>query len=121
MAPDWGIDSGGFRRNNKKGECFQVYGDYRDGGDVGFISTERANGGQRMFIRPFYINGILDEEGNLKGFETLPDERELAWQPGALQYHCTPAQWKDTWKRSEERRVGKECVSTCRSGWAPDN
>src|SRR3546814_12709745 len=21
--------------------------------------------------------------------------------------------------RSEERRVGKECVSTCRSGWAP--
>src|SRR3546814_12901656 len=23
--------------------------------------------------------------------------------------------------RSEERRVGKECVSTCRSRWAPDN
>src|SRR3546814_13967768 len=22
-------------------------------------------------------------------------------------------------KRSEERRVGKECVSTCRSGWSP--
>src|SRR3546814_14715900 len=22
-------------------------------------------------------------------------------------------------QRSEERRVGKECVSTCRSGWAP--
>src|SRR3546814_10166179 len=24
-------------------------------------------------------------------------------------------------KRSEERRVGKECVSTCRSGWSPDH
>src|SRR3546814_16355390 len=24
-------------------------------------------------------------------------------------------------KRSEERRVGKECVSTCRSRWSPDN
>src|SRR3546814_20562621 len=24
-------------------------------------------------------------------------------------------------KRSEERRVGKECVSTCRSRWVPDN
>src|SRR3546814_11882760 len=24
-------------------------------------------------------------------------------------------------ERSEERRVGKECVSTCRSRWAPDN
>src|SRR3546814_16740351 len=23
-------------------------------------------------------------------------------------------------KRSEERRVGKECVSTCRSGWSVD-
>src|SRR3546814_15172380 len=26
-----------------------------------------------------------------------------------------------TVKRSEERRVGKECVSTCRSRWSPDN
>src|SRR3546814_19885122 len=26
----------------------------------------------------------------------------------------------DAWRmRSEERRVGKECVSTCRSRWAP--
>src|SRR3546814_14246819 len=24
-----------------------------------------------------------------------------------------------TWDRSEERRVGKECVSTCRSRWSP--
>src|SRR3546814_15865795 len=24
-------------------------------------------------------------------------------------------------KRSEERRVGKECVSTCRSGWSPNH
>src|SRR3546814_12536373 len=23
--------------------------------------------------------------------------------------------------RSEERRVGKECVRTCRSGWSPDH
>src|SRR3546814_20380214 len=26
---------------------------------------------------------------------------------------------KETTKRSEERRVGKECVSTCRSRWSP--
>src|SRR3546814_19389313 len=24
-------------------------------------------------------------------------------------------------ERSEERRVGKDCVSTCRSGWSPDH
>src|SRR3546814_16357943 len=35
--------------------------------------------------------------------------------------------WKDGTEgkalaaRSEERRVGKECVSTCRSRWSPDN
>src|SRR3546814_11146952 len=27
----------------------------------------------------------------------------------------------DTILRSEERRVGKECVSTCRSRWSPDH
>src|SRR3546814_18044325 len=27
--------------------------------------------------------------------------------------------WSDTPPRSEERRVGKECVSTCRSRWSP--
>src|SRR3546814_20722266 len=27
--------------------------------------------------------------------------------------------WNTKFKRSEERRVGKECVSTCRSRWSP--
>src|SRR3546814_4299572 len=31
-------------------------------------------------------------------------------------YHCTKRRLP---RRSEERRVGKECVSTCRSRWAP--
>src|SRR3546814_9165645 len=30
------------------------------------------------------------------------------------------AYWQDVYaRRSEERRVGKECVSTCRSRWSP--
>src|SRR3546814_5050955 len=28
-------------------------------------------------------------------------------------------QWRISAHRSEERRVGKECVSTCRSRWSP--
>src|SRR3546814_11233020 len=32
----------------------------------------------------------------------------------AIAAECPAAQW-----RSEERRVGQECVSTCRSRWAP--
>src|SRR3546814_5811692 len=31
----------------------------------------------------------------------------------------TPAQGEAACNRSEERRVGKECVSTCRSRWSP--
>src|SRR3546814_18474487 len=27
--------------------------------------------------------------------------------------------WDRLWLSSEERRVGKECVSTCRSRWSP--
>src|SRR3546814_13487926 len=29
------------------------------------------------------------------------------------------AEWSARRQRSEERRVGKECVSTCRSRWSP--
>src|SRR3546814_13538691 len=46
----------------------------------------------------------------------------------------TPTEWSENYfrllldyeyelvkSRSEERRVGKECVSTCRSRWSPDH
>src|SRR3546814_13949785 len=32
---------------------------------------------------------------------------------------ATPCRWRWPGCRSEERRVGKECVSTCRSRWWP--
>src|SRR3546814_12459072 len=44
-----------------------------------------------------------------------------------VNYDGTLAQWRDYLQhpalhpRSEERRVGKECVSTCRSRWSPDH
>src|SRR3546814_6212391 len=33
--------------------------------------------------------------------------------------HFVPGKKIDIQDRSEERRVGKECVSTCRSRWSP--
>src|SRR3546814_2542802 len=36
-----------------------------------------------------------------------------------LQRGTPPAQGAPPVSRSEERRVGKECVSTCRSRWSP--
>src|SRR3546814_11536411 len=40
-----------------------------------------------------------------------------------LEVECIPGGriYVDSSRRSEERRVGKECVSTCRSGWWSDH
>lgn len=109
LAPDWGIDSGVFLRTNNKGECFQVYVDYHDGGQIGYISTERA-GAPRMINRPFFINGIHDAQGNLTGFETKPDPRDIAWKPDYLKYHCTPEEWKKAWKIGKWNSLRIRCV-----------
>src|SRR3546814_18035108 len=45
------------------------------------------------------------------------------WSPNYWSPIC-PAAWHSgptCAVRSEERRVGKECVSTCRSRWSPDH
>src|SRR3546814_1089841 len=34
-------------------------------------------------------------------------------------FACAPVRGDFDTQRSEERRVGKECVSTCRSRWSP--
>src|SRR3546814_1031968 len=54
---------------------------------------------------------ILASQSGMSGSRLALDRvaRELA----------DPAQSADQLGRSEERRVGKECVSTCRSRWSP--
>src|SRR3546814_12752491 len=68
---------------------------------------------------------VSGEVLNIKtiGTVTIQDAEEdapLVYNPietGEIQYRIN--QYKgDAW-RSEERRVGKECVSTCRSRWSP--
>src|SRR3546814_16765858 len=50
----------------------------------------------------------------------LTDIRQMPWYMVALSY-SQPLHFGDygALPRSEERRVGKECVSTCRSWWSP--
>src|SRR3546814_12148045 len=51
-----------------------------------------------------------------------PDKPYLLYlAPGTTHApHQVPAEWINRFRgRSEERRVGKECVSTCRSRWSP--
>src|SRR3546814_5880935 len=42
-----------------------------------------------------------------------PFSQEIGTDPGRLRFGLLRA------SRSDERRVGKECVSTCRSRWSP--
>src|SRR3546814_11638888 len=68
----------------------------------------------------------------------VPPLRTLVWQRASAlminpQFRRRPPEgsfrtmvlWQElgafVWARSEERRVGKECVSTCRSRWTPEH
>src|SRR3546814_15435316 len=48
-------------------------------------------------------------------FRVADPEAAMQW---ALEHGARPTDEDDTVIRSEERRVGKECVSTCRSRWS---
>src|SRR3546814_14229585 len=58
------------------------------------------------------LSGLLEAEGPED--RAVPNQ-DLVTVPSGLEAHDGASE------RSEERRVGKECVSTCRSGWSPVN
>ena len=74
------------------------FAEYRDFGNIGFLSTETPDGQKRMIIRPFAFDGVFDETGNLTDLTTGPDTRDIAWKPDYLTYHCSPEAWKRAWK-----------------------
>src|SRR3546814_13429495 len=55
---------------------------------------------------------VVSDTDTVRLQRTLPGPIERVWQ------YITDAGLRRQW-RSEERRVGKECVSTCRSRWSP--
>src|SRR3546814_15610726 len=54
-------------------------------------------------------------------FVPIAEEANLIWPIGewVLRRACEEAARWPSKLRSEERRVGQECVSTCRSRWSP--
>src|SRR3546814_2812311 len=58
-------------------------------------------------IGPLFLDDLKDELERLKARRTGKEKALIEFQH------------KLTRLRSEERRVGKECVSTCRSRWSP--
>src|SRR3546814_14831060 len=49
----------------------------------------------------------------------LKKKPKRTWDEAALRWLKEKAHKKSRRDRSEERRVGKECISTCRSRWSP--
>src|SRR3546814_16643823 len=47
------------------------------------------------------------------------DPETRSWFAGQLEHIRSYLEYGASASRSEERRVGKECVSTCRSRWSP--
>src|SRR3546814_11446335 len=52
-------------------------------------------------------------------FRSSPLHRRRCRRSGRRVCECPKAFVRSAYLRSEERRVGKECVSTCRSRWLP--
>src|SRR3546814_16327778 len=63
-----------------------------------------------LFFGQEFWNRVVD-------FQALADEGVISPEDLNLFHFVETAE--DAWERSEERRVGKECVSTCRSRWSP--
>src|SRR3546814_4230798 len=67
-----------------------------------------------------YGKGIAEETKKNMNAAGLQEVMYEAYSAGEEDYRALVSKMKQA-NRSEERRVGKECVSTCRSRWSPYN
>src|SRR3546814_11423009 len=70
------------------------------------------------------VDGPIKTPADLQGLKVrVPGSKILQQYYRLAGANPTPVAWGETPTaiRSEARRVGKECVSTCRSRWAPDH
>src|SRR3546814_17010934 len=74
-----------------------------------------------MAIDRDIITQKVTQGGEIPAYGWVPpgmegyDQQQVEWAS------WTQEQRNEEAKRSEERRVGKECGRTCRSGWSPDH
>src|SRR3546814_16021344 len=80
-----------------------------------------------VFYRDFYAKGsCLISAGNSPDVQAIRVCGHLSDYPASIADDLADVGTKERTDRgdvgrSEERRVGKECVSTCRSRWSPYN
>src|SRR3546814_11042415 len=67
----------------------------------------------RGYLSPYFVTNADKMEADLENPHVLIYDKKISTMKELL-----PVLEKQV-QRSEERRVGKECVSTCRSRWSP--
>src|SRR3546814_11353643 len=68
--------------------------------------TAKARGAANEMLAKLAPAAVANARRELAEMQKLADAEHAGYKLAA-------------WDRSEERRVGKECVSTCRSRWSP--
>src|SRR3546814_20387085 len=90
---------------------------------------DRINPDQAALVAEIYSKAVSPDDGGLVACYFLVQDLDPADAERAMLFFSSQASLLiDTTKlvdnagaeRSEERRVGKECVSTCRYRWSPD-
>src|SRR3546814_17628421 len=95
------------------------------------MPTIKDSRGRRLSLARNGELAIIDKEGRERAVHRLPygaqlmhddgkqvkqGDRLAEWDPFNMPV-ITEKQGAGKYERSEERRVGEECVSKCRSGW----
>src|SRR3546814_15175067 len=80
---------------------------------------ERTEIGRYRHVRRSSNNPVRHRIAGFSEIQQDTTERRLGGLFGAFRHLDYRNCYMSRFWRSEERRVGKECVSTCRSRWAP--
>src|SRR3546814_18010054 len=83
--------------------------------DRGYLLDTEMTAEDWLKVIETYKAKVLEETG--KPFPQ--DPKDQIWAAIGAVFGSWMNQRAITYRRSEERRVGKECVSTCRSRWSP--
>src|SRR3546814_15990358 len=86
----------------------------------GYGDTQSLTQGKPMYTVEGNRVGVHDSPRGVMRFEMVRGKMTPK-EAKAIQKNLNEAQkrFNQIGPRSEERRVGKECVSTCRSRWSP--
>src|SRR3546814_14973614 len=118
---DWSSDvcssdlSGGYGHEDEQSSSSQaVVGGFSSGGNLNIKTTK----GDANFEG---TNISADGDGSIQSAGSVNFNAARDEASSSSNSHSVAVGVSTSTKRSEERRVGKECVSTCRSRWSPDH